>query len=157
MTVYDIFRSASTRANTSRLTVVAIAVVGVSMAGCGGSATKDKFKKFERGTVSGAVTYEGKPVPAGVVSFRHKESGNQASFTIKEGKYKSGAADGPQLGLNSVEVFGRETTDATAPFVWGGPFRAEVTIEKSGYTGDFTVTKDKVKPPGKPPKADDEK
>ena len=125
--------------------------------GCGGSADKSKFKPFERGTASGAVTLDGKPVPAGSISFRHKDSGNRAVCQIKDGSFASASGQGPQLGVNVAEVFGRETNDPYAPYLWGGSFTQEVTIEKSGFKGDFAVTKDKVKPPPPPPKKDDGK
>jgi hypothetical protein len=45
-----------------------------------------------RTTVSGAVTYDGKPLPAGSVSFESSEKGIATSAPIKDGVYSTDRA-----------------------------------------------------------------
>ena len=67
--------------------------------GCGGGA--DVPPGRERVSASGKVTFDGNPVPAGGVSFMHKESGNTGYCTIVNGAYTEEDGQGPVVGENT--------------------------------------------------------
>jgi hypothetical protein len=61
---------------------------------------------LERVTISGKVTYQGKPVPEGMIAFVPIKTtkGPTASAIIKDGAYEAVAAGGVPLGTHRVEV-----------------------------------------------------
>lgn len=66
--------------------------------GCGGGAPKDE----SRAQVSGVVTLDGKPLPAGTLTFKSKNSPKATQISIKaDGKYST---DRVPLGVNLVGV-----------------------------------------------------
>jgi hypothetical protein len=68
------------------------------LTGCGGSTQKDE----SRTQVSGVVTFDGKPLPAGTLTFKSKTSPIAAQVAIRaEGKYST---DRVPLGMNQVSV-----------------------------------------------------
>ncbi|MFO0906443.1 MAG: hypothetical protein U0939_25785 [Pirellulales bacterium] len=67
--------------------------------GCGGDG-------LTRGAVSGQVTLDGKPLPAGRILFTSQgpEGGPTVSTVIRDGVYQLSAAEGPVVGPQKVEV-----------------------------------------------------
>ena len=111
--------------------------------GCGDSTPPGP----ERATASGKVEFDGKPVPAGSVSFIHKESGNMSSCMITNGVYTSEVNEGPVLGENTLSVSGYAVIDGKP--LWGGVYSKMVTVAKDGFNEDFSITPAEVKPPDK--------
>src|SRR4051812_11203496 len=67
------------------------------IAGCG----KPKQAIQNRATVSGMVTFDGKPLPAGVVQFQSTERTVTTSANIYDGTYTT---DRAPLGKNTVTI-----------------------------------------------------
>ena len=89
----------------SVLTVRAVAVCGLVslLVGCGGQ----DYPGAVRVPVSGTVTYDGKPVPYGVISFLPGgEDLRGASGPIHEGKYTIEEKFGPNVGHYKVSILG---------------------------------------------------
>ncbi|MBM4074336.1 MAG: hypothetical protein FJ267_01670 [Planctomycetes bacterium] len=116
----------------------------VSLSGCGGDGG-GKAAGRKRSSASGKVMFDGKPIPAGTVSFAHSESGTVSVCPITNGSYSSKSGDGPIPGENTVNIAGLEAPDGKS--LWSGPYSQKVTVEASGYKGDFTVLPADVKPP----------
>lgn len=116
------------------------AFVAVSTFGCGGASGPARYK------LSGTVTYDGKPVPAGEVAFEPDSSkGNSGpgSLTlIKDGKYQTepdkGVVGGPYIvriaGFDGVPV--GDSTEGTGLFP---RYETKVDLPKQDGTQDFTV------------------
>jgi len=111
------------------------------VSGCGAS---DGKPSKPRASASGKAIFDGKPIPAGYVTFIHKESGTAATCPITEGEYESLSGEGPLIGDNSVTVSALDKVDGQPLFGGGKPMDAKV--EASGYTGDITLAADDVKP-----------
>lgn len=60
----------------------------------------------ERVPVSGTITFDGKPIPYGVVSFSGNGELRGASGPIHEGKYTIAEKFGPNLGKYKVSILG---------------------------------------------------
>jgi hypothetical protein len=116
------------------------------VAGCGGGGGDGKVAGGARADASGKVTYDGKPVPAGSVVFRHKESGTVVECPISDGEYENVSGLGPVIGDNSVGVTGLDKSGEDAKPLWTGPWAKEVKIEASGYKEDLTILATEVKP-----------
>lgn len=70
------------------------------LAGCG---PKDGVS---RASVTGSVTLDGAPVPTGVILFIPQAGviGPPVQIVIDKGVYRSDAAAGPTIGMNSVQI-----------------------------------------------------
>ena len=123
------------------ITATALYLAVFAVSGCGGS---DGKPSKPRATASGKATFDGKPIPAGFVTFIHKESGTSASCPISEGEYESVSGEGPLIGDNAVTVSALDKVDGQPLFGGGKPM--DVKVEASGYTGDVTLTAEDVKP-----------
>lgn len=97
MSTVGILRYVSTsRSRCFRRCIVVASVL--TLVGCGGGPPKDE----SRTQVSGVVTLNGKPLPAGNLTFKAKDSPLAAQISIKaEGKYST---DRVPLGVNLVSV-----------------------------------------------------
>jgi hypothetical protein len=111
--------------------------------GCGGGA--DVPPGRERVSASGKVTFDGNPVPAGGVSFMHKESGNTGYCTIVNGAYTEEDGQGPVVGENTMSVTGLEMVDGKP--LWGGNFSKDVVIGADGFKEDMAILSADVQPP----------
>ncbi len=118
-----------------------VCAVFSSILGCGGESVP---AGRERVSASGKVTFDGKPVPAGGVSFMHKESGNSGYCTIVDGTYTEEADQGPVVGENTMTVTGLEMVDGKP--LWGGNYSKDVTITKDGFKQDFAIVSSDVQP-----------
>jgi hypothetical protein len=124
------------------LTVALLFVV----AGCGGGGGDGKVAGGARADAAGKVTYDGKPVPAGNVIFRHKDSGTVVECPISDGEYENASGLGPVIGDNTVGVTGLDKAGEDAKPLWTGPWGKEVKIEAGGYKEDLTILATEVKP-----------
>ncbi|WP_171190037.1 hypothetical protein, partial [Alienimonas chondri] len=88
--------------------VTAVALAAALAAGCGGS------DRPEQVAVSGAVTVDGAPLPAGTITFVPVENtpGPKASAAIVAGRYAVPAAVGPTVGAYRAEIV---ATDPQTP------------------------------------------
>jgi hypothetical protein len=121
---------------------LAAAVAGVLvLSGCGGDSGPQRYN------VSGSVTFDGKPVPAGSVLFepdRSKgNSGPAAAVKIKDGKYDSkidgkGTVGGPHVvkitGMDGVPQ--EDFPDGTVLFA---EYSTTVDLPKGDGVQDFDV------------------
>ena len=110
--------------------------------GCGGESVPEGR---ERMSASGKVTFDGNPVPAGGVSFMHKESGNNGYCMIVDGAYTEEDGKGPVVGENTVTVTGLDMVDGKP--LWSGSYSKDVTITKDGFNEDFAIVSSDVQPP----------
>lgn len=76
-----------------------------------GLGCSQKPADLNRTMVSGAVTYDGKPLPAGAISFESSEKGIATSTSIKDGVYST---DRAPTGKVTIGV-------DTAPIQYGNP------------------------------------
>lgn len=82
----------------------------VALAGCGGGSTS-------RVPVEGTVTFDGKPVDGGSISFILEGTTTTAPVgaVIKDGRYAVEAEKGPVPGKYKVEIVWNKTTGKTVP------------------------------------------
>ena len=108
-----------------------LALLGLTCLGCGNDSG--------RAEVSGYVTFEGKPVPVGVIEYRPNAEkgggGPQSILVIRDGYYNSDGK-GPVFGHHIVKVSGY--TGIEIPFVPEGErlfpvHKEEVEITEDSY------------------------
>jgi hypothetical protein len=109
--------------------------------GCGGEAVRPGR---ERVRASGKVSFDGTPVPAGGVSFQHKQSGNSGYCPIVDGVYQEEDGQGPVVGENTLTVTGLDMVDGKP--LWGGIYSKDVTIGQDGFQEDFAISSSDVQP-----------
>jgi len=63
---------------------------------------------------------------------------------IENGKYKSDSKKGPQIGLNTASVAGKNPDGSP---LWTGTSTQDVVIDAVGFTHDFVITKDQIQKP----------
>lgn len=131
------------------LAAVVVAATMASLVGCGGDSGPKRYD------LSGTVTYDGKPVPAGTIIFEPDSSkgnpGPQGVAEIRDGKYDTskngkGLIGGPHI--VRITGFDRATEDETTtaePLF--SEYKIEVDLPKEGGTKDFEVPADAPKPP----------
>lgn len=89
---------------------VALTVMLLSLPGCGGSSDQPDL-----GQVSGAITFDGKPLSGVVVVFQPDNGRPASGRTDAEGKYELTyirSTLGTKVGLNRVEIAPSEEDDA---------------------------------------------
>ncbi len=110
--------------------------------GCG----PEPYVDPNRTTVSGAVTFDGKPLPAGTMNFDSTESGIGTSISISEGRY---ATNRVPLGPNTVTIetdsllFGSAHLHTKIPAKYADPTKSGLTVDvKPGENEnvDFALT-----------------
>ena len=79
---------------------IPLLLVAVSLAGCGGGGDDARF------AIQGEVTFDGKPLPLGVIRFLPTGGGSHpmVQANIKEGQYSLPWNEGPQAGEHRVEI-----------------------------------------------------
>ena len=122
--------------------------------GCGGTDGPTTFN------LSGNVTFDGKPVPAGQIVFEPDSaagnSGPQAFAAIRDGKYDTTTGKGTVGGPHVVRITGTEaggaggTSEAgpeteEAPTELFSDFQTKADLPKELSTMDFAVTASDVK------------
>lgn len=96
--------------------------------GCG----PEPYVDPNRATVSGAVTFDGKPLPAGVMTFDSTEGRIGTSISIVQGRY---ATDRVPLGPNTVTVeteslmFGSPGLYTKIPAKYADPTQSGFTVD----------------------------
>ncbi|MCA9012716.1 MAG: hypothetical protein KDB01_23350 [Planctomycetaceae bacterium] len=109
--------------------------------GCGGESVRPGR---ERVRASGKVSFDGTAVPAGGVSFQHKQSGNLGYCPIVDGVYQEEDGQGPVIGENTLTVTGLDMVDGKP--LWGGVYSKDVTITQDGFQEDFAISSSDVQP-----------
>jgi len=116
----------------------AAGLIAASLCGCGGHGA-------ERFAISGAVTYDGAPVPGGRIVFAPAQgvSGPGAVAEIENGRYATRRGHGATAGLHRVTVYG---TDGTEPTQTRDnslfpPYRLEVELSAEQPRQDFHIPK----------------
>jgi len=126
----------------SPVVVLSLALIA-GLSGCGGGDAADAGSP--RVNASGEVTFAGKAIPAGTVTFLNPATGNLAVCPISNGVYSSQRGQGPNPGKNTVMIVGQDKVDGT--YLWSGSWSTEVEVDdESDYDGEFTVNADEVKP-----------
>lgn len=91
----------------SGTTPFALILCGLTLSGCFGGSSEH----IERAPVTGTVTFDGKPLPAGSIQFIPDVDasgkplrGQAVQALITEGTYELPAESGPTVGLNKVMI-----------------------------------------------------
>jgi len=106
-----------------------VCILCLVVAGCSGG---DHPKRYR---LTGAITFDGKPVPSGWIIFA-PEHGPGASANIEGGRYETPEGFGSIGGMHTIEVFGFDGVSAPDPNVEG----AVNTAGKAMFT--YTFKKD---------------
>ncbi|WDI42449.1 hypothetical protein [Bremerella sp. P1] len=126
-----------------------LALAALLLAGCGAEKASDVF------SVSGNITYDGKPIPKGNISFAPDASQNNqgpgASAEIKDGKYEmmpgKGISGGPYVlvinGYDGVPVASGEGGMDPNGKVLFESYRMTVDLPKEDSQQDLEVPKQK--------------
>lgn len=99
-----------------RRLLIILGASSLALVGCGGAGDP-----FPREPVSGVVTLDGKPVPAGMITFTPIGGAEPvASGVIRDGHFELPRADGPAPGSHRVTIWsrgptGRKVVDADNP------------------------------------------
>jgi len=115
----------------------------VSISGCGSKATGKSAPKPQI-RVSGKVTIDGKPVPAGRITFINAATGNTTTAMISNGSYSTTSETGKGVnhGENAVSIIGKEkATDADG---WSWTTKLDVG-EKNKSDANFEIKSDATK------------
>ncbi|MEW4565209.1 hypothetical protein AB1K70_21980 [Bremerella sp. JC770] len=126
-------------AATMLLVLVLVTVAG----GCGSSS------EVQRYSLSGTVTYQGKPVPNGMISFEPTEAGLGGGFApIRNGKYSTDEdGRGHLSGVTKVKISGFEATARSSdpeavPDALFAPIETEIELPQSTDQLDFELPLD---------------
>ncbi len=132
--------------------VVSVCCLGlVAVLGCGGGAGD-----VDRYDVSGTVTFDGKPVPSGTITFLPAQgnTGPGGNANIKDGKYDTAIdGKGPTGGPHDVVITGFDgNADPGNEMPLGKPlfseYKTKADLPKEKATQDFEVPADaKAKEP----------
>jgi len=118
-----------------------LAVALVQCVGCGGSSGP------ERASVSGQVTFDGKPIEKGSIAFIPDGTtvGPTAGAIIENGRYKTQSGGGPVLGSHRVEIVahrpGKQVEVAGIGGAGAGPSAAGAVQQTEMYIPDQYNTK----------------
>jgi hypothetical protein len=106
--------------------------------GCGGGATPPAAPRAE---AAGKVTFDGQPIPSGIVTFQHEKL--STACTIENGSYVSAPGKGPAIGPNNVIVVGYDGPNGKP--LWGGTWQTKVDVPAGKLEKDFAVAKNQVR------------
>jgi hypothetical protein len=87
----------------------AVAVAIVCLSGCGGAPAQN------RAPVEGEVSFDGKPLAKGTVTFTPEKQGTSGSGDIVDGQFKIAADRGPSPGPCRVEIVSYQETGKMIP------------------------------------------
>lgn len=114
------------RACAAMLLLLAVAV---ACAGCGRSGPPAR----KMAAVSGAITFDGNPIPEGFVSFVSPTEGRFETFPIKDGRFAGKAG----LGLRTVEVIA--IRDAQPAAAGGGDKGAPQAVRENYLPAKYST------------------
>jgi hypothetical protein len=118
-----VFLGSASRAGVVLCGTVLLAVFA---AGCGSSDGPERFD------VSGTLTYEGKPIPYGIIVFSNKETLYDTGCTIEDGEYESQDGKGHTGGKFKVSVEAwtamAEAWEDEAPKLFTGTYNKEIEL-----------------------------
>lgn len=116
--------------------------LALSILGCGGASGPQQFD------VAGTITYQGKPIPVGMITFEPDASkgnkGAQGFASIQDGRYDTrnkgrGSVGGPQIvviaGSDGVAV----SDDSPSGKPLFAPYTTTIDLGRESSTHDFTV------------------
>lgn len=137
------------RCSVSQLSILLL-VIGLATAiGCGGG---DGPKRYD---LSGTVTFDGKPIPAGSIIFQPNASagntGPQGAAEIRDGKYDTsvngkGTIGGPHIvRITGFDGVAESEMDVVKPLF--AEYQIEVDLPTESGTKDFEVPADAPKAP----------
>lgn len=108
----------------------------VALFGCGGSDGPERYQ------LTGAVTYQGKPVPVGEVIFQ-PESGPGAVAQIQDGRYETVEEMGVVGGPHTVRIMAFDGIAAgdnsSGTPLFSQPYEIAVDLPKESGTHDFEI------------------
>ncbi len=125
--------------------LVCAALLAVCAAGCGGDS--DAPTRYD---VSGNITFDGQPVPYGMIVFEDKKTGYKTACSIDDGYYESQSGKGHQGGKFSVNITGfadAGSGGAEGKRLWNGAWKTEIELPAESTTMDFDVPKAEVQVP----------
>ena len=99
--------------------------------------------------VSGKVTFDGEPVPAGMVIFV-KEKGNvRVACAIEDGYYETQDGKGHLGGKYSVQIDAKDGVKTDVSFngtpMWSSGWATEVDLSEASEKKDFDIPKSEVR------------
>ena len=140
--------SPPSRSVCSWLPMILLAVAFAWVTGCGGDGGPKRFH------LSGTVTFNGKPIPAGSIVFQPDtakgNSGPQGVAEIRDGKYDTSDGKGMIGGPHIVRITGFDRAAASEDDVVNalfGEYTVEADLPKKSDTVDFEVPADAPKAP----------
>lgn len=116
----------------------AIAPLLVGLLVCTGCSEEKKVDE-NRTIVAGTVTFDGKPLPAGSISFGSSTDARGSTVPIRDGKY---ASDGVPLGSNTVTIdtssvrFGNPAKFVEIPERYMDPTKSGLTVDVKPGTNE---------------------
>ena len=124
--------------NTAFVRLLTVLVLGASVAlvGCEGGTG------IERVDVTGTVTYQGKPLHEGIISFEPMEKGPMAGTNITNGKYQAKGDAGVPPGKYHVKISSSvddDTAEYDAEAMGPVPPQKEILPEKYNLTTELTL------------------
>ena len=141
--------SNKTRSSLSQLSILLLVFGLVSAIGCGGS---DGPKRYD---LSGTVTFDGKPIPAGSIIFQPNasagNSGPQGAAEIRDGKYDTSANGKGMIGgphivrITGFDGIAETEMDIVKPLF--AEYQIEVDLPEESGAKDFEVPGDAPKAP----------
>lgn len=148
----------SSRINSGNVFSMVLLTSWLAITACGCGHTNDGPPRFR---LSGSVTYDGKPVVAGFVTFAPDtskgNSGPGGGASIRNGKYRTdadkGIVGGPHLvriiGYDGIKTVmeGEELTDGKPLFE---PYEASIDFPKQDGTHDFVIPVGSASTPEQP-------
>lgn len=127
-----------------RQPVLMVAVFGMLVSGC---SSESGLKKYE---FSGQVTFNGKPVPVGYISFEpNKVTGPGSMAKIVEGYYETSKGKGLIGGPYRILISGFSGSSGPDQLGDGSPlfvdYTLEMTLPLEDTTQNFEITNDDLK------------
>lgn len=123
--------------------VALAACLAVTMPGCGGG-----DEGPTRYDISGTVTFDGQPIPDGMIVFEHDETKISSACPIVDGYYESESDKGHLGGKYTVFVSGYASKPQGAlpgPELFQGRWTTKVELPAESTTKDFDIPKSEVK------------
>jgi len=121
-------------------------LLAVCLAGCSGDSEGETGFK-----VSGKVTFDGEPVPAGMVVFFKEETQARVACVLTDGYYETQDGKGHLGGKYEVQITAKDgvpvASDPQGTFLWMERWATEVDLKEASETKDFDVPKSEVKLP----------